>query len=471
MRLSWPRYALAALLAVAGFWLLGQLTVATWMAQEAQRRSATWASGTALWHWDFAQPRSIVPSGSHGLENRRFSSDGLQLQGDKDGVVSLSLALNDDIIPMAVIDQVVIDVCSTAPLTLSLLSVHPLRTWVTGALAANERPPPLRVAGLARTQAKNLLLRFEAAPGTAIQLRSLSLRNSRCETVGACVLPVAETAFQATPEHALALRDATRQSDPVSALVAGGRLGTVARWLATHVTGHGAGMPWVMALVLIGWIVHALRRRARGLGEHTPTQALRDLCVPIGCIVILLLAGWPARYTPLAIIALFALCIVALLASPRPPSPPWYIVGDARAWRRAVGFSLIAMTVTAPLLWLSSPPIDRDALSLMRYPVWAIVQQWLLIAAIMPRARQLAASPHTAALLGGLVFALLHAPNFALMTCTFLGGSVWAWLGLRDRALLPLATSHALLGLWLIHVAPSWLLRSAEIGGRYLMPP
>ena len=57
------------------------------------------------------------------------------------------------------------------------------------------------------------------------------------------------------------------------------------------------------------------------------------------------------------------------------------------------------------------------------------------------------------------------------MAFTCAGGTAWAWLGWRHRVLLPLAASHAALGLWLTQIAPTWLLRSAEIGGRFLMAP
>ena len=76
-----------------------------------------------------------------------------------------------------------------------------------------------------------------------------------------------------------------------------------------------------------------------------------------------------------------------------------------------------------------------------------------------------------AALAAGAGFGLLHLPNLSLMRATFVGGTAWAWLGQKHRALLPLAASHVVLGLAWLWLAPTWLLRSAEIGGRFLMPP
>ena len=45
--------------------------------------------------------------------------------------------------------------------------------------------------------------------------------------------------------------------------------------------------------------------------------------------------------------------------------------------------------------------------------------------------------------LGAVGFALLHTPNAALMLATLVGGVCWCILYLRERALLPLAVSHA----------------------------
>lgn len=106
-----------------------------------------------------------------------------------------------------------------------------------------------------------------------------------------------------------------------------------------------------------------------------------------------------------------------------------------------------------------------------QYPLWALLQQWILMHGIAPRTQNASGSAWLGALLAGALFGLLHAPNFALMIATFAAGTVWAALGYRHRALLPLVAVHVFTGLALLWAAPTWLLRSAEIGGRYLMAP
>jgi membrane protease YdiL (CAAX protease family) len=106
-----------------------------------------------------------------------------------------------------------------------------------------------------------------------------------------------------------------------------------------------------------------------------------------------------------------------------------------------------------------------------RYPLWALVQQWILLRAIAPRMRALFGSEIASGIAVGALFGLLHVPNFGLMVATFAAGSAWAVLGYRHRALLPLAVSHVALGLTLFAISPPWLLRSAEIGVRFLMLP
>jgi membrane protease YdiL (CAAX protease family) len=66
-----------------------------------------------------------------------------------------------------------------------------------------------------------------------------------------------------------------------------------------------------------------------------------------------------------------------------------------------------------------------------------------------------------------MTFALMHTPNAALMLATFGGGLCWCALYLRERALLPIAVSHALSALALIALLPPNWLYSAEVSARF----
>ncbi|HTI96190.1 MAG TPA: hypothetical protein VL425_06725, partial [Rudaea sp.] len=58
-------------------------------------------------------------------------------------------------------------------------------------------------------------------------------------------------------------------------------------------------------------------------------------------------------------------------------------------------------------------------------------------------------------------------PNSSLMLATFFGGLCWCALYLRERALLPLAFSHAASALVLIALLPPDWLYSAEVSARF----
>jgi membrane protease YdiL (CAAX protease family) len=92
-------------------------------------------------------------------------------------------------------------------------------------------------------------------------------------------------------------------------------------------------------------------------------------------------------------------------------------------------------------LWL--PPTLWMTLGL--YPLWGIVQQFLLNGII---ARNLSRRlPPAAAVLGAAaLFAVAHAPDGVLMVLTFIAACIWVPIYLRWRNLWPLGVCHGLLG-------------------------
>ena len=467
------RLVLAALAAVLAFWAISQLTVAAWLAQEAARREADWAQGVSPWRWDFSRAGSVVRPGSHGIASVRRHGGGLSLALPEDGVANLSLALDGGHIALNAVDRVRIELTSDAPARLLLLPYLPGRhlAWAQADTDAGMQRLELPLVALPEATSPALQLRIESTPGTAVHLRELALLAAPCDTAAPCPAHREHAPAFATPELLLAFHDAKARQTPAVSIEASGFFGRVGHRLAAALHGVSDTLLRLVALGLLALVPIVLARRLlrRASASH-PCVAL-ELAMPLGGAFVLLLAGWPARDTPVQAGIALMLCLAALALLP-PPSRDWRWQGDAAAWKSALAFTVLAMLATAPLALLdrdSTPP--RDALHLLRYPLWALVQQWLLIAAIAPRVRLLLPDSRAAALACGVLFALMHAPNFALMLFTLIGGSAWAWLGQRHRALLPLAASHAALGLWLAHLAPPWLLRSAEIGGRYLMPP
>lgn len=86
------------------------------------------------------------------------------------------------------------------------------------------------------------------------------------------------------------------------------------------------------------------------------------------------------------------------------------------------------------------------ALGLLRYPLWALAQEYALLSFSANRWRALA-GPGPAALLNGLCFALVHAPNPLLMAAAFAAGVLFTRIFFRTPHLAPLALAHMLAGL------------------------
>jgi len=104
-----------------------------------------------------------------------------------------------------------------------------------------------------------------------------------------------------------------------------------------------------------------------------------------------------------------------------------------------------------------------------RYLVWALAQQYLICAVVTSRWQKAGLPSFVAIWLGAATFALMHTPNAALMLATFAGGLCWCALYLRERALLPIAVSHALSALALIALLPQSWLYSAEVSARFFL--
>ncbi|HEV8642637.1 MAG TPA: CPBP family intramembrane glutamic endopeptidase [Methylomirabilota bacterium] len=103
------------------------------------------------------------------------------------------------------------------------------------------------------------------------------------------------------------------------------------------------------------------------------------------------------------------------------------------AWRIALGGQLLKPTLFA---------------ALVAFVPWALLQQALFQFYLLGRVRALLpGSPRlVVASVNGLFFGAVHLPAWDLTLVTIVAGSVWSWYYLRDRSLLPIALSHAVLG-------------------------
>jgi len=471
-----PRFAstvkLAAptALAALGFYAICQLTVATWIARDNAWRDALRAEGRTPWEWTFSDPESIVARGSVGLSSPHFAEDGLHLRVPDDGAVDLSLALRGEHIDVAAVDRLELELSVSESARVMLVPQRGTErpAWVEKRIDAGSHALSFSPQPMGDAPAEGLQLRIDTVPGAELHFSRLALRTT----------PASSTPMQAaapleasTPEILLAHLDAQRARAPSSRI----ELPSPWRWPSEALARALPAATWLPAICAafsLALVAIALHRRRRGHATNTARRAALEAFASLLPCVVLLLAGWPMRGTnpPLAMLA-FLGAIAALPIAPV-AQPPWRGFGDARAWRDALLATLVAALLLAPLALLPDGDhvASRSGDRFWRYPLWALIQQFLLLVAIAPRCLLIAKGKvTTAAWLTGIAFALLHLPNFALVLATLSGGMLWAILGFRHRALLPLAASHAVLGLWLTQIAPTWLLRSAEVGGRFLM--
>ncbi|MCB1583119.1 MAG: CPBP family intramembrane metalloprotease [Xanthomonadales bacterium] len=99
------------------------------------------------------------------------------------------------------------------------------------------------------------------------------------------------------------------------------------------------------------------------------------------------------------------------------------------------------------------------------YFIWALVQQMILGPIFTDFFKvNSKASNVEIALLVGVLFSAIHAPNHTLMAATLLGGFVWSYVWLKYRNVYANAFSHAVLALTFYAVMPPQWLGSARIG-------
>lgn len=164
----------------------------------------------------------------------------------------------------------------------------------------------------------------------------------------------------------------------------------------------------------------------------------------------------------------FLIACVAVYAASLGYPRDWRWIGSARAWLLAAAVVALAAGIGAVAHFGHVGSIRTIGTAhVLRYFGWALIQQYLVCVVCTSRWRLATTSNTLAVYLGALGFALLHTPNAGLMLATFAGGLCWCALYLRERALLPLAFSHAASAVILIALVPPTWLYSAEVSARF----
>ncbi len=138
--------------------------------------------------------------------------------------------------------------------------------------------------------------------------------------------------------------------------------------------------------------------------------------------------------------------------------------------RRVVVPTIVAILVFIVIGILTgswrSPDWWRAPAGILRYTVWALLQQGALQDLVLLRLKD-AGMTRRAPIVAAALFALMHLPNPGLMLLTFAGG--WVWCRAFDRApsLLAIAISHALTALAANQSLPDTFIRGLRVGPGY----
>lgn len=192
------------------------------------------------------------------------------------------------------------------------------------------------------------------------------------------------------------------------------------------------------------------------------TLARHDMNPRHAAIELAALAGLSAAFLALAphdmrLFAPLALGFAAYVAWDARARRVWPVPREPARVRMKSAFAVLAwLTLPAALLLYAWGAIQGHAQDLPRslagvaaYLPWAYVQQAIFQRYLLGRLH--AALPHAPpgalALCNGLAYGLVHLPDPATTALAALAGALWSAVYLRFRVLLPLAASHAVLGI------------------------
>jgi hypothetical protein len=229
----------------------------------------------------------------------------------------------------------------------------------------------------------------------------------------------------------------------------------------------GCVTAWLSALALA--LVGPPRQRGRVRGLLLGVSFLPPLLAqwgvthaPSSAVKAPMVYGWAVALTLLAAYALFTVKSEFNFRLFAPIPRPANLGRNSAYWSCA----LPTLAIAAVLL-LSFGLSDRAYVSaslLLKYALFATVQQLILQRVVLLNWRKTGVRRPVAVLLSACVFALCHTPNFMLMLLCFAGGLFWCGHYARHRRLFPIVISHAILGWLCANTLPAQLLRSANVG-------
>jgi hypothetical protein len=491
--------AAAALAAWLLYLLAGALTTHE-LRRAADGELGAWRSGASPWHWSLHGVDDVVAGHAFGRAQLIARDGTLQARSLDGSAYEIGLPLVRDA-----------DLQRAPRLRLALSTSQPLRLWLEVrqraqaplCLAALPMPAPMPRAATWRldtlvwhrpdgtpcavpVRAAELDLRLQQPSGSVVTLGPAALLPREGLQAAAAIalpadpaearhvleaatppvdtLPVVRLPARDSPQHMLALRDLVHAVMPAAVVLPHGFDSAAA---PVHAPNNAAPRAWVW-LVLAAYALALL-----GLLVWPPRGGWRPWLEVAACMAgpLWLITGLHLRaHTAPVDLAAFALAIVfAIGMEVRASRADWrWSSGAARAWIEPLAMVLPTLLL---LLWFARSVQMPDARHIMVYLVWAVLQQWLMLAVVGNRLRMALPSPVLAVFLCALLFALLHTPNARLMLLCFAAELWWARCFMRDRAVVPVALAHAICALLLQAGLSGGWLRSLEVSARYFLAP
>jgi hypothetical protein len=463
----------ALLLALAAaLWWLALASASAQLEARARAEAALYAAGGSPFDWQFSDADAVVGP-PLGLIDVRVDAEGLSAQLPA-GDANIGLRLSGRQIDPEVLGRLRLQIISAEPLQWRLLYAPDLRPDLDfGPIQSSDagqlkiERPLAELIGNAGAPLHQLRLQLMSDTPQRIQLQRLTLLPAQCGDQ-TCLPARIELPGQRSSSHLLANRDARLQAQPQLLIGA-----NAPSWLieAQSLRQRVPSLAWlVIGLTIAGAAALASRRPA------SARQSGIALAFGAALPIVLLALGLPDFPAQAGAAYLLVGWLIALwLLRPRAATRP---NGKASsAWLAAIGmvglgmFMLMALRLSAEVDLLA--PTHTRALAadrLLRYAAWAGLQQLWLARFVLPHIKTLGLGRWTLPS-AALLFAGLHLPNTELMALTALGGLGWAWLAQRYGRLLPQTAAHAVLGIAAIALLPEAVLRSAEIGGRFVFAP
>jgi len=200
------------------------------------------------------------------------------------------------------------------------------------------------------------------------------------------------------------------------------------------------------------------------MGKSLRHRILIELFV-LGVLTIVFLALFPKRPIYIdVLLALFALCLILSNAGFTKNSVWVQFPPEKDLQNRVRRSYLLASAVTLPVIlvfaaiglalgYKESGWVGAWArllnyhlpLAFALYLPWALLQQFLFQFYLLGRLLTLFPTP-VSVVATGMAYSLVHLPDIGITLAAAAAGIFWTFLYRRDRVLLPLGLSHALLG-------------------------